>query len=148
MATQSQAAMRIWLFSLVPETVILDYIIFRECVIHIESNYSNCNILHTNSSSEAAIIIEKDVQTYASVLIFAKSLMNNAVPAILALFLGPWSDKYGRKPLLLVGYGGEYTLYFKHPRGCFLFCHFPMLGKKRKKTGSSHSNSCQHESTI
>lgn len=76
------------------------------------SNYSICDILHRNSSSEEAIRIEQIMQPYANVLIFVKSLMTNAIPAILALFLGPWSDKYGRRPLLLFGYGGKYGLLY------------------------------------
>lgn len=38
-------------------------------------------------------------------------IASNAVPFILALFLGSWSDRRGRKLLLLLGLAGQ-TYYF------------------------------------
>ena len=51
--------------------------------------------------------LEKSVQPHASYILMYQSFVTGIVPALLSFFLGPWSDRYGRKPLLLAGYAGE-----------------------------------------
>lgn len=72
-------------------------------------NETECLILHKNSSSAEALRINKIVQPYASLIITSKSFLESIWPSCLSLFLGPWSDKYGRKPILISGYLGNYV---------------------------------------
>ncbi|XP_057320094.1 tetracycline resistance protein, class D-like isoform X2 [Microplitis mediator] len=84
--------------------VFIDLIVYQTCRQITTKNESTCDILHTNSSSEEARELNKIVQPHASYIIMCKLLIESILPAIFILFLGPWSDKYGRKPLLTVGY--------------------------------------------
>jgi hypothetical protein len=43
------------------------------------------------------------VQSYVSTLNIYGSLIDNIPSIFLMLFLLPWSDKHGRKPLMIVG---------------------------------------------
>jgi len=45
---------------------------------------------------------ENDVQTKASELNMALTMLSSLPSIVLALFIGPWSDKNGRKPLMLI----------------------------------------------
>ncbi|XP_008554900.2 proton-coupled folate transporter-like [Microplitis demolitor] len=67
------------------------------------TNKTSCDILHTNSSSQEARELSKIIQPHTSYIIMSTSLMRSILPALLILFFGPWSDKYGRKPLILIG---------------------------------------------
>ncbi|CAD6234912.1 GSCOCG00007759001-RA-CDS [Cotesia congregata] len=84
--------------------VLVDLIVFQTCRQVMKENMTSCDILHTNSSSEEARALQKIIQPYASNIIMCTSIMRSIFPAMLILFFGPWSDKYGRKPLILIGY--------------------------------------------
>ncbi|XP_077266031.1 putative peptidoglycan muropeptide transporter SLC46 isoform X1 [Temnothorax americanus] len=85
-------------------TILTDLIVYRTCTTTLKINKTECLILHNNSSSQEALRINSMVQPYASLIVMGKSFMDSISPSILSLFLGPWSDKYGRKPVLLLGY--------------------------------------------
>ncbi|KAF7987500.1 hypothetical protein HCN44_003262 [Aphidius gifuensis] len=93
-------------------TVVSDLIVFQTCrkILGEAKNYK-CEILHTNSSSEEAIELVRLVQPLASYILMWKGLVEGVLPAFLSLFLGPWSDKYGRKPLLIAAYTGSFLMY-------------------------------------
>lgn len=42
----------------------------------------------------------------------SRAILENIVPAFISLFIGPWSDKYGRKPILLSTFAGYFFVYF------------------------------------
>jgi MFS transporter, PCFT/HCP family, solute carrier family 46 (folate transporter), member 1 len=41
----------------------------------------------------------------------ARTLIESIIPAIASLFIGPWSDKYGRKPIMLATFSGYFFTY-------------------------------------
>uniref|UniRef100_A0A1B0AGU4 Major facilitator superfamily (MFS) profile domain-containing protein n=1 Tax=Glossina pallidipes TaxID=7398 RepID=A0A1B0AGU4_GLOPL len=45
--------------------------------------------------------IETQIQPYVVKILMAISLLESIIPAFVSLFIGPWSDKYGRRPILL-----------------------------------------------
>lgn len=53
-------------------------------------------------------IIEKSLQPYVAKITMTSSILSNVWPGILVLFVGPWSDKFGRRPVLLVTFTGTY----------------------------------------
>ncbi|XP_011634456.1 proton-coupled folate transporter-like isoform X2 [Pogonomyrmex barbatus] len=86
--------------------VLTDLIVYRTCVVTMKINKTECDILHNNSSSEEALRINSIVQPYTGLILMGKSFIESIFPTILTLFLGPWSDKYGRKPILISVYIG------------------------------------------
>lgn len=69
-------------------------------------NKTECLLLHENSSSAEALKIYEQVQPETSLILMTKSFIESIFPTFLSLFLGPWSDKNGRKPLIVAGYIG------------------------------------------
>lgn len=50
----------------------------------------------------------------------AKSLIESIIPALCSMFIGPWSDKYGRKPVLMSTFIGSFFTYTLVAVICFL----------------------------
>lgn len=88
-------------------TILTDLIVYRTCTMTLRINQTECLILHNNSSSPEALKINTQVQPQASLILMSKSFIESIFPSFLSLFLGPWSDKYGRKPVILSGYIGK-----------------------------------------
>lgn len=42
----------------------------------------------------------------------AISLLESIMPAFVSLFIGPWSDKFGRRPILLTVFTGKIMMYY------------------------------------
>lgn len=86
---------------------------YRTCTMTLKINQTECMILHNNSSSAEALRINSQVQPQASLILTSKSFIESIFPSFLSLFLGPWSDKYGRKPVILSGYiGKKFVVYY------------------------------------
>ncbi|XP_076753611.1 putative peptidoglycan muropeptide transporter SLC46 isoform X2 [Xylocopa sonorina] len=91
--------------------ILTDLIVYRTCSITLGINQTECLLLHETNSSAEALKVDKQVQPKASLILMTKSIIESIVPALLSLFLGPWSDIYGRKPIMLSGYIGLSLLY-------------------------------------
>ncbi|EGI69454.1 PREDICTED: proton-coupled folate transporter-like isoform X1 [Acromyrmex echinatior] len=85
-------------------TIFTDLLVYRTCLVTLKLNETECLIFHNNSTSKEAFKINSLAQPYVANIIMGKSFIESITPSLLMLFLGPWSDKYGRKPLMLSGY--------------------------------------------
>lgn len=56
----------------------------------------------------------------------AKSLVESIVPTIVTLFLGPWSDRNGRKPVIILAFAGYIIIYFFNSFLYFLSTFIPV----------------------
>ncbi|GJQ82695.1 hypothetical protein Trydic_g19707 [Trypoxylus dichotomus] len=75
-----------------------NFVIYRTCYAVLNFNKSECERLGTSDADQD---IEKQVQPYANIIMMTQSILTQIVPCILCLFIGPWSDKNGRKPIML-----------------------------------------------
>lgn len=65
-------------------------------------NHTQCLMLGTDNATEEEVIeLEKSVQPTANLIAMNYQLLNAIVSTVLCLFLGPWSDKHGRRPVML-----------------------------------------------
>lgn len=65
------------------------------------------NILYINYIFFISLkLIETQVQPYVARILMARSLLESIIPAIVSLFIGPWSDKFGRRPIVLTTFTG------------------------------------------
>lgn len=74
----------------------------QTCLYIFEYNFFNCTELDDRNSS-----IEQDIQPYVANILMTISILNSIFPTFLSLFLGPWTDTYGRKKVInciFVGY--------------------------------------------
>ncbi|KAK9732371.1 Major Facilitator Superfamily [Popillia japonica] len=78
-----------------------NFVIYRTCYTVLDFNQSACAKLGTKDTDEETQAMEKTVQPYANMITMTQSALTLIVPTILCLFIGPWSDRNGRKPIML-----------------------------------------------
>ncbi|KAH8258059.1 hypothetical protein KR038_005243 [Drosophila bunnanda] len=97
----------IWIFL---GAVYQNQILYQTCVTIMKFNATECEpLLGIDRGSEADKKIEIVVQTYSANIMMTTSLLESIIPAFASLFLGPWSDKFGRRPILLTTFTGYLT---------------------------------------
>ncbi|TMW42891.1 hypothetical protein DOY81_012027 [Sarcophaga bullata] len=83
-------------------TIMKNEIIYQACTTIFNYNDSDCIQLGTKNVTGHIQEIETEIQPYVANLFMIRTLLESIVPAICGVFIGSWSDHYGRKPLLLV----------------------------------------------
>ncbi|XP_017475980.1 PREDICTED: uncharacterized protein LOC108366175 [Rhagoletis zephyria] len=83
-------------------TILRNQIIYQACTTIFNYNETICQELGTKNASEQATKIETEVQPYVANLFMIRTLLESIVPALCGVFIGSWSDHYGRKPLLVI----------------------------------------------
>ncbi|XP_018790462.1 PREDICTED: proton-coupled folate transporter-like isoform X2 [Bactrocera latifrons] len=86
------------------ETIVKNQIIYQTCTSIFFFNESDCGQLGTKNASEHVKQIETTIQPYAARIFMTSSLIESFVPAFCGVFIGAWSDRFGRKPLLITAY--------------------------------------------
>uniref|UniRef100_A0A6P7GPM6 Proton-coupled folate transporter-like isoform X2 n=1 Tax=Diabrotica virgifera virgifera TaxID=50390 RepID=A0A6P7GPM6_DIAVI len=94
-----------YVYFLLTSSVVTNLIIYRTCYVTLGYNKSDCSQLG-NKDNNVTHHYEKIVQPYADVVLMVKSLLDLLLPTFICLMAGSWSDKHGRKPVLLVTLGG------------------------------------------
>lgn len=77
--------------------------IYHTCTYQFHYNESQC----ASKNSE----ISKIVDPYAAKILMSKVVCESVFPALIGLFAGTWSEKYGRKPLMLTSFTGFALIY-------------------------------------
>lgn len=85
-------------------------IIYQTCTEIFEFNKSECVLLGTQNGTNETQLIEKVVQPYAAKIFMARTIIESLIPAFASMFIGPWSDKFGRRPVIISTYVGEYFI--------------------------------------
>ncbi|XP_077293870.1 putative peptidoglycan muropeptide transporter SLC46 [Arctopsyche grandis] len=83
------------------ESVCSNLILYKICKSSYNYNETICAKLVSSHDDNTTIYLEELMQPQASMIIMCKTLIEAIFPAIISLFLGPWSDMNGRKPLIL-----------------------------------------------
>uniref|UniRef100_A0A182N879 Major facilitator superfamily (MFS) profile domain-containing protein n=1 Tax=Anopheles dirus TaxID=7168 RepID=A0A182N879_9DIPT len=105
------AALLIFFAWNVSAAVFANQIVFQTCTAAFGKNESLCRQLGTDNETAEIEELEKDVQPYSANILMAKSLVESIVPALSSMFIGPWSDRYGRKPVLVACFTGAFFTY-------------------------------------
>ncbi|KAH8277547.1 hypothetical protein KR018_000363 [Drosophila ironensis] len=83
-------------------TIQRNQVIYQTCTVIFHYNESDCKQLDSKNTSTEINVIETELQPYVANLFLTRTLLESIVPAFCGLFIGSWSDHYGRKPLLIV----------------------------------------------
>ncbi|XP_017044549.1 LOW QUALITY PROTEIN: uncharacterized protein LOC108090408 [Drosophila ficusphila] len=83
-------------------TIQRNQVIYQTCTVIFHYNESDCKQLDAKNASAEINAIETELQPYVANLFLTRTLLESIVPAFCGLFIGSWSDHYGRKPLLIV----------------------------------------------
>ncbi|XP_037725660.1 proton-coupled folate transporter isoform X2 [Drosophila subpulchrella] len=87
-------------------TVMRNQLIFQTCTVIYQYNKADCMLLDSKNTTAEIQAIETELQAYVANMFLTRTLFESIVPAICGLFIGSWSDHYGRKPLLIVSMVG------------------------------------------
>lgn len=82
-------------------SVITQLLLVRNCQEMFPLNATKCDLLVYKIDTQEARQLEALLEPRVAVLQMYKTVIEACFPAVLSLFLGPWSDRYGRKPLML-----------------------------------------------
>lgn len=91
--------------------VLVDQIEFQTCTVTLNFNASDCLMLGKENKTQAIQELQDIVQPYTAKIMMGKSLMEFILPTVFSLFIGPWSDKFGRKPLIFAPFCGYFLTY-------------------------------------
>ncbi|XP_028041989.1 proton-coupled folate transporter-like [Bombyx mandarina] len=80
---------------------ISNLILYRTCVHVLRHGRAECSSFLAVDKTNDTQYLEKEVQRYAIFVNSTKSVLESLAPAVLSLFLGSWSDRHGRKPLIV-----------------------------------------------
>lgn len=98
-------------------TVFQNQILYQTCTIYFAFNETFCLDLTNDVINDEIVSTEWnwtrivadevltfqtiDVESYASKIFMSRAVLENIIPAFIGFLIGPWADKYGRKPILL-----------------------------------------------
>lgn len=85
-------------------SIVTNQILKQTCLYTFKFSESICDGL---DDKNLTLSVEQEIQPYVANILMTTSILNSIVPTVLSLFLGTWSDKYGRKKVLncvFVGY--------------------------------------------
>lgn len=86
-------------------TVFQNQIIYQTCTSLYDFNGTFCEEITNDIISDDLSVDE--IEKYASKIFMVRAVLENIIPAIISFFIGPWSDRYGRKPILISAFLGE-----------------------------------------
>ncbi|KAG4079764.1 hypothetical protein HA402_014895 [Bradysia odoriphaga] len=92
-------------------TVFQNQVIYQTCTEIFHFNKSECILLGTPNATNETEAIESIVQPYAAKFFMAKTIVESLFPALASMFIGPWSDKFGRKPVIMTTFIGYFIIY-------------------------------------
>lgn len=90
----------------VSTAVFTDQLVYQACTVSLGINRTECDKLGKEYESPEVQALEARVQPYSADILMAESLADSLLPAFMNLFIGPWSDRFGRKPVLLLTFTG------------------------------------------
>lgn len=94
--------------------VFQNQVLYQTCKIVFNYNETSCAPLlgiKKEDRSPEERKIEEIVQEYVTYIFMAQSILESVIPAFISFFLGPWSDKFGRRPIIILTFSG-YLLAF------------------------------------
>lgn len=104
----------------VSSAVFTNQVVYQACTVTLGFNQTDCALLGTENETEAIQELERQVQPYTANILMVKSLIESIIPALCSMFIGPWSDKYGRKPVLMSTFIGSFFTYSLVTLVCFI----------------------------
>ncbi|KAL0869992.1 hypothetical protein ABMA27_006174 [Loxostege sticticalis] len=81
-------------------------LMYRTCVHSLNYTVDDCKSFLEPDKINHTQELEKEVQEYLTIVNTVRTVLEAFVPGVLSLFLGVWSDKHGRKPLLVMTFFG------------------------------------------
>lgn len=78
-------------------SIVTNQILKQTCLFTFAYSYNICSRLDDKNTTHS---VEQEIQPYVANILMTINVFNSIIPTVLGLFLGPWSDKYGRKKVI------------------------------------------------
>ncbi|CAH1961523.1 unnamed protein product [Acanthoscelides obtectus] len=88
-------------------SVYTNLVIYRTCYTILGYNQSECALLG-NVDNNITEHLEKLVEPEANIIGMVKGTIGSIFSVIICIFIGPWSDRFGRKPVIVANLIGMY----------------------------------------
>ncbi|XP_053688208.1 tetracycline resistance protein, class E-like [Sabethes cyaneus] len=98
--------------------VLANQIIYQTCV-HLGYDKQQCKLLGTSGAVNLTDL-ETAVQPTAAEISMIANIIISVVPALCGLLMGPWSDRFGRKPVIMIPCIGYFITYISKATICYL----------------------------
>lgn len=95
---QLEPALLLLFFGYNLSSAIVPNILLKQTCLYDGFSAENCSKLNDNNGTKE---IEDFIQPKVAEMMMTTNLMHAIIPAIMSLFLGPWSDKHGRKSIIV-----------------------------------------------
>lgn len=83
-----------------PDSITVNVLEAQVCSIILKYDVRNC-------TEPISSYVEDKVQPITANINMMKQMIEAFIPALLSLFIGPWSDENGRRTFLLLSLGGK-----------------------------------------
>lgn len=83
-------------------TIIPNQLLKQTCLTY-GYNATDCSELGVSNATKA---IEEKIQPHVAEIMMVMSLSGAIIPAVMSLFIGPWTDKFGRKKVIIAAFFG------------------------------------------
>ncbi|XP_037955859.1 tetracycline resistance protein, class A-like [Teleopsis dalmanni] len=107
------AVLLIFMAKTLSGSVYQNQILYQTCIAIFHYDESDCTPLLgvVSNNSEEAHQIETEVQPVVARILMTRSLFESIFTAFVSLFIGAWSDKFGRRPVMLITLAGSFLSY-------------------------------------
>ncbi|CAG9123828.1 unnamed protein product [Plutella xylostella] len=96
----------------------------RTCKVDLNYTDIKCDLLYSQNKTDEAKELECEVEAKTTILIMTLSVICGIIPALISVFLGSWSDRHGRKPLIVWPLFGQFLTAVLS----VVYCAVPTLG--------------------
>lgn len=87
-------------------SIITNQLSHQTCTAILRYDSSICLSLEREDKTSYMQQIEEEVHHYVAQIQMVRLAIEHIIPGILCLFIGPWADKYGRRPLIISAFAG------------------------------------------
>lgn len=87
--------------------MITNHITYRVCRSELNEDEEVCRRLERKEDGLNSKDLETQVQPFVASFNSYKVMIESLIPAVMSLFVGAWSDKHGRKRVIIFSYSGE-----------------------------------------
>lgn len=92
--------------------VITNHMTYRACRAELGESEEVCRRLERKDDGLDSKDLETKVQPFVAHYLMVKVIIEALIPAVMSLFVGAWSDKHGRKKVILLAYSGFVAQFF------------------------------------
>ncbi|CAH1100565.1 unnamed protein product [Psylliodes chrysocephalus] len=90
-------------------SIMTNLVYYRTCYNILGYDESLCNELGKSTDRQDIKDLEKKVQKSANIIVMVLEMPPALIPVLINVFAGAWSDRYGRKPVLLTVIAGLFV---------------------------------------